>query len=331
MRIKGPGSRSLRRIAGTIVVALVAALVAVPAASAAPTPFVDIHSAGPLSDIYIGNDLGCQVRNGGFSSTEFFPNASGPGDCGTFFNTGSDTADNELFGPDFANHAGGTHTTGEFPNPPTETAWTPVNQSLTGSGTAASPYQATTVVTGTDPFASGGPPIVFQMTEVDTYVVGNNFYRTDVTLTNISDVNQVAQGTLYHAADCQLRGSTNGFGITEPPLGALVAGVACSLTATETNNQPLEELVPITPTGGSFTETTVPAIWNDLTGSAFPAPTCCTSNTDNATGISWPVPGLAAGASETFSWNTAIEDTIPAGGFSFSGAPGKSVGDRAAH
>jgi hypothetical protein len=181
-------------------------------------------------------------------------------------------------------------------------------------------------VTGTDPFASGGPPIVFQVTEVDTYVAGNNFYRTDVTLKNISAVGQIAQGTLYHAADCQLRGSTNGFGITEPPLGALVAGVACSLTATETNNQPLEELVPITPTGGSFTETTVPAIWNDLSGSPFPAPTCCTSNTDNATGISWPVPGLAAGASETFSWNTAIEDTVPGGGFSFSGAAGSAVG-----
>ena len=73
---------------------------------------IDIHSAGPLSDIYIGNDLGCQVRSGGFSSTEFFPNASGPGDCGTFFNTGSDSDTEELLGPDFANHAGGTHTTG---------------------------------------------------------------------------------------------------------------------------------------------------------------------------------------------------------------------------
>ena len=66
-----------------------AALIAVPAASAATTPFADIHSAGPLSDIYIGNDLGCQVRNGGFSSTEFFPNAAGPGDCGTFLFIGS--------------------------------------------------------------------------------------------------------------------------------------------------------------------------------------------------------------------------------------------------
>jgi len=321
--MRGPGSQSFRRMTGAVVGALVAALIAVPAASAAPTPFTDIHSAGPLSDIYIGNDLSCQVRSGGFSSTEFFPNSAGPGDCGTFFNTGSDTADNELLGPDFANHAGGTHTS-NFPT--TEIPWTPVSQSVTGSGTAASPYQVTTVVTGNDPFSSGGPPIVFQTTEVDTYVAGNSFYRTDVTLKNISAVNQIAQGTLYHAADCQLRGSNTGFGITEPPLGALVAGVACSLTGTETNNQPLEELVPITPTGASFTETTVPAIWNDLSGGTFPTPNCCTSNTDNATAISWPVPGLAAGASESFAWNTILADTVPTGGFSFSGAAGSAVG-----
>ena len=316
----GPGRQSFRRIAGTVVVALVVALIAVPAASAAPTPFTYIHSSGPLSDIYIGNDLSCQIQNGGFSSTEFFPNAAGPGDCGTLFNTGSDTADEELLGPDFANHAGGTNTTNKFPT--TETPWTPINQSLTGSGTAASPYQLTTVVTGNDPFPSGGPPIVFQITEVDTYVVGNDFYRTDVTLKNISNVNQVAQGTLYHAADCQLRGSTTGFGIAEPPLGALQTGVACTLTATATNNQPGEQFAAIT-SGDSWIESTPTTVWGDL-AMAFPGGCgSCATSMDNATGIEWRVPGLAAGASQTFSWNTVINDTVPAGGFSLSSNLGK--------
>ncbi len=62
----------MRRVAGLIAGALLAALIVAPAAWAS-TPFTDIHSAGPLSDIYIGNDLGCQVRDGGFSSTEFYP------------------------------------------------------------------------------------------------------------------------------------------------------------------------------------------------------------------------------------------------------------------
>ena len=70
--------RAIGRVAGLVVAGLVAALIVAPAAWAqSPTPFVDIQSAGPLSDIYIGNDLGCQVSEGGFSSTEFFPNAAG--------------------------------------------------------------------------------------------------------------------------------------------------------------------------------------------------------------------------------------------------------------
>ncbi len=50
-------------------------------------------------------------------------------------------------------------------------------------------------------------------------------------------------------------------------------------------------------------------------------------NVDNATGIEWDIPnGLAPGASQTFSWNTVINDTVPAGGFSFAGASGTTVG-----
>ncbi len=126
-----------------IAVAVAVVVVMAPAAWGAATPSVDIHSAGPLSDIYIGNDLSCQVRSGGFSSTEFFPNASGPGDCGTFLFITPD-GNSGFFGPDFANHAGGTHTTGNFETGTPEVPFTPVSQSLTGSGTAASPYRVTT-------------------------------------------------------------------------------------------------------------------------------------------------------------------------------------------
>ena len=158
LRIKGPGGRVIWRAALPALTALLVALVVVPAASAAPTPFTDIHSAGPLSDIYIGNDLSCQVRSGGFSSTEFFPNAAGSGDCGTFFNTGSDTFQTELLGPDFANHQGGTHTSFS-----SEVPFTPIRQSSTGLGTSASPYQVTTVVQATGSPSTdwpvGGPPV----------------------------------------------------------------------------------------------------------------------------------------------------------------------------
>jgi hypothetical protein len=309
----------IRPIMGVMAALSIAAWFAAPA-DAASTPFVDIHSAGPLTDIYIGNDLGCQVRSGGFSSTEFFPNASGPGDCGTFVNTGSDDNTEELEGPAFANHAGGTHTTGNFTI--AEVPVTPVSQSLTGSGTATSPYQLTTVVSSSDPDPNGGP-IVYQLTEVDSYVVGNDFYRTDVTVKNIGSGSTSAQQTLYHAFDCQLRGSDNGFGTAEPPLG-LQTGVACTLA--NNDNQVLEQLIPIT-SGATWAETTVPLIWNDLASSTLPDGCgSCTTSVDNATGIGWTFNGLAPGASQTFSFDTTIVDTVPTGGFSFSGSPGSAVG-----
>ena len=56
MKLKASRRQPARRIAGLVVGTMVAALIAVPAAWAS-TPFTDIHSAGPLSDIYIGNDL----------------------------------------------------------------------------------------------------------------------------------------------------------------------------------------------------------------------------------------------------------------------------------
>src|SRR6185437_7193848 len=124
-----------------------------------------------------------------------------PGDCGTFLFITPDGSSG-FFGPDFANHAGGTHTTGNFSD--TEVPFTPVSQSLTGSGTAASPYRVTTVTSA----VNGSLTLTF--TEVDTYVVGNNFWSTDVTVANTSAVASFT-GELYHAGDCQLRGDTNGF------------------------------------------------------------------------------------------------------------------------
>ncbi len=80
-------------------------------------------------------------------------------------------------------------------------------------------------------------------------------------------------------------------------------------------------------TGDNWIEATSPMIWSDL-GAAFPdacVPSCRVSS-DNAMGIEWPLQGLAAGASATFSFDTMIVDTIPVGGFSFSGPAGTTVG-----
>ncbi len=302
--------------------AAVAALLLVASSAQAATPSIDIHSSGPLSDIYIGNDLSCQVRSGGFSSTEFFPNASGPGDCGTFLFITPD-GNSGFLGPDFQNHAGGTHTTGNLNS--TEMPFTPVSQSLTGSGTAASPYRVTTVVSGVD----GTLNLTF--TEVDTYVVGNNFFQTDVTVANTS-AGASFSGELYHAVDCQLRGDDNGFGEFPPQSSPNTA----SCTPNVLGNPPsaIEQLVPLTTiTGQSWEQRQigtpgVGGLWGDLNGSALQDSclNCRATAVDTGIGIEWPVATLAAGDSATFSFQTVIVDTVPKGGFSFAGPAGSTVG-----
>ena len=317
-RMNRSGRRTIGRIAGLVVAGLLAVLIVAPAAWAS-TPFTDIHSAGPLSDIYIGNDLSCQVREGGFSSTEYFPNAVGPGDCGTFVDLTSDNVDGGLFGPDFANHAGGTHTT--FSQGETPYTASAGNQTLTGSGTAASPYKVTTTVTLTSP--TGNIPVTLQVTEVDSYVVGDDFYRTDVTITNIGQAPDDNGGFLYHAADCQLRGTDTGFGAPEPNAGSPVTA-ACTPHALGNPPSALEEFVPIT-SGNSWEQSIVPTIWTDLDDSELSGRCndCQGSAVNNAAGIAYAFPGLDVGvSSQTFSFETEIVDTVPTGSLSLTGTAG---------
>ena len=311
------GGRAIGRVAGLVVAGLVAALIVAPAAWAqSPTPFVDIQSAGPLSNISIGNDLGCQVSEGGFSSTEFFPNAAGPGDCGTFVDLTSDNVDGGLFGPDFANHAGGTHTT--FSQGETPFTASAGNQTLTGSGTAASPYEVTTTVTLTSP--TGNIPVTLEVTEVDSYVAGDDFYRTDITITNVGQASDDNGGWLYHAADCQLRGSDTGFGAFEPNAGSPI-NAACTPNVLGNPPSAIEEFVPIT-SGSTWEQSIVPTIWTNLDDSALNdnCNDCRATAMDNAAGIAYAFPGLDPGASsQTFSFETQIVDTVPTGGLSLSG------------
>src|ERR1700733_660433 len=301
-------------IAVLIGLAVAVGLLAAPTALAI-TPSQAITSSGPLSTIYIGNELSCQVEDGNFFPTEFSPPAFGPGDCGTFVNTGSDNNTQELEGPDFENHNDGTYTTGEFTIP--EVPFTPVSQSSNGTDTV------TTVVDASDPDGTS-PAIEYQLTEVDSYVPGNDFYRTDVTVKNIDTSSSTpAEQTLYHAADCQLHGSKTGFGTAEP-VGQTQTGVACTVAGN--NDQVREEFIPITP-GATWAESTAPGIWADLGNSTLPDGCgSCASDVDNGIAIGWRFAGLAPGASQTFSFETEIVDTVPTGGFSFKATPGNALG-----
>jgi uncharacterized repeat protein (TIGR01451 family) len=271
------------------VLALTVCLLAlvVPGSAVAATPFKDIASAGPLTHVYLGDELSCQVAHTLDSALELFPPATIPGDCGTFVAMGG-----VLYAPDFVSH-GGT-ATGSLG---ASTPFTPVSQTnVTGAGTAADPY---TVVTVVDVAQTG-----LRISQTDSYVVGNEAYRTDVAVTNTGG--SAASGVLYRAGDCFLGGSDFGYGFTET-FGTRKA-VGCSVNA---NNSPagrIEEWVPLTG-GNNYFHQFFATVWSQIgTKNSFPDSCICTTQTDNGAGISWPF-ALAAGQTLTFSHATTFSPT----------------------
>src|SRR5262249_981502 len=103
------------------------------------TPVADIASAGPLTHVWLGNDLSCQVQHIAdapdyeFSGPDIFP-----ADAGTFIAMGG-----VLYAPDFTNHdyTSAGFLLGDY------TPFTPLSQTpVTGSGTTADPFKVITVV-----------------------------------------------------------------------------------------------------------------------------------------------------------------------------------------
>ncbi len=157
----------------------------------AVTPFMDIASAGPLTHVWLGNELSCQVQHVADGTThEFYPPGVIPGDCGTFIAMGG-----TLYAPDFRNH-GGTATG----NLGTYVVFTPISQTpVTGTGTPADPFRVVTVV---DVATTG-----LRIQQTDLYIIGDESYRTDIMIINSGGA---ASGVLFRAGDAFLQGSDSG-------------------------------------------------------------------------------------------------------------------------
>ena len=260
--------------------AAVVALAAGPATAA--VPFKEIGSAGPLTSVVIGNELSCQVAHAGDSVLELFPSSAEPGDCGTFVAVGE-----TLFAPDFANHDGSA--TG-FAT--TTTPFSPISQTaVSGQGSAASPLQVTTVA------GVGGTGLT--VTEKDSYVTGQESYRTDVTVRNTGG--GAVSGILYRAGDCYLQESDTGFGFVDNANGA----VGCSINANNSPPARIEQWFPITG-GNQFMEAGFSEVWRAI-ASRQPLPNTNRSgeSIDNGAGISWSF-SVAPGAAATFSHYTTF-------------------------
>ena len=264
-------STTLRRGLGITAAAVLVTLILASRAFAQ----ADITSGGPLTDITIGDDLSCQVETS--AGAQFFGDA--PGSCGTAVVVGGQSY--------------GTAVEGDG-------AFTSVSPAtLAGAGTAQSPYTITTTVEALDP---NNNPLV-AITEVDSYVVGNAYYRTDMTVMNVSGAS-IANAILYHAGDCYLDGDDSGFGFLDAASGT----VACAQNANDSPGGPFMAFEPIT-AEDHYVEAQYGYVFAAITDDTdFPDvvdangdPDNPGNPEDNGEGINWDTGTLAPGVPQTYS------------------------------
>jgi hypothetical protein len=286
-----------------------------------PTPYVDISSAGPLEDIYVGNDLSCQIEREG--TLELY--SGYPGDCGTMVAYGG-----VLYTPDFEDHEG-TSQEGELENSATpfdskalvtqeeveaapaaehNQAYTPISQSaVTGTGTEANPLKVVTVV-------QAGTKV--RISQTDSYVVGQDYYTVAIVTENLTS--SPLEVELYRGQDCYLNGVDDGYG---------VAGSGeCSTTQ---NNEPagyVEALVPSSTPASHYLETGYFSNWAAI-GTRQPLSDSCDCETyeDNGDSVSWSLTLPSAGTQAVSVEHVfSLTGTIPAAPPAPSVAPTVSTG-----
>lgn len=269
-----PRPHRLMIIGGTVAaMGLSGVLLAYPASASGGQ---SISSAGPLTAITTTTDLNCAVRRTGDTAGEFFGGTA----CGTFLAIGGTASTSTLFGPAHV-PAGSTGPT---------TPWTPVSQAApTGDGSTLRPYTIVTVV------AASGTGV--RLTQTDTYVAGQDAYRTDIAVANTGSTAVTA--VLYRAGDCYLQDSDSGYGSVDTSTGA----VGC--TAGTSADSRIIQWFPIS-AGSSHLEAGYSEVWAAI-GSHEPfSNSCrCSMRIDNGAGLSWSV-AVPAGRSVTRSHLTSF-------------------------
>ena len=257
------------RTTARLFAALMGTLIATLTLSSVALANQQITSAGPLTRVLITNQLNCGVSHTGDSSPEFYADTA----CGTLLHVGS-----QVFGP--ANVPAG-----DFAG---KVSWTQVSQSaVSGTGTSADPFR---VVTIADAGTTG-----LRVTETDSYVAGQEAYRTDVAVSNSGSAAQSV--IVYRAGDCYLQNSDAGFG--------RVTGAAVACTTSTAASARIEQWFPIT-AGSHYYEAGYFEVWQRI-GQGLPFPdTCrCATFIDNGAGLSWSLT-IPAGQSMTVSHFTTF-------------------------
>jgi hypothetical protein len=249
-----------------------------------------ITSPGPMTQITLGDDLTCQVQMANDVASVFFPGTA-PGACGTFmqFNGNNQFPSLELFGPSVP--AGDAPVTSDF---------TPGTQTLAGNGTAASPYTVTTIANACAGGSCTTGSIIATLTETDTYVVGDDFYSTVLTITNGLDLG--ISGTLYHTGDCYLQADSGYGGLGPGP------APQCALTPGNSPPARVVSFIPVSAPTPSYYEGIWDTFWTDITTSETPYPDTIDATTleDNGLGLSWAYSLPTFGSTQTISFDTMV-------------------------
>jgi len=283
--MKPSGTNITTKLTIRAAVALAVALAAATWCLASPS--TDISSTGPLTHIWVGEDLSCQVQHIADGTThEFYPPDVFPGDAGTFIAMGG-----VLYAPDFFSHGS---TSAGF-NLGDYTPFTTVSQTaVSGSGMAADAYKVVTIV---DVAATG-----VHIQQTDTYVTGREYYTTVIMITN--NGTDTASGVLYRAADAFLGGSDTGYGFTQL-FSDNRRAVGCSNNANNSPADKIEEYIPLTGDNNYFQDE-FDFVWNAI-GSKMSLVDSSASATllDNGMAISWNF-SIPVGGSATYSHVTTF-------------------------
>ena len=236
-----------------------------------------IVSGGPLTHIHLGSNMGCQARYAGDTADEFYGGI--PGSCGTHV-----AVDGEVWGPQTSDY-------------------TPVSQSLvTGAGANASPFRVVTVACAGPSDACGASPAAPLVTQTVTYVAGEDYYRTDLTITERSGNSKPA--VIYQYADCYLGNSDSGYGFYDASSG----GIYCSKTPGNSPADRIEGFVPLS-AGSSYHEAHYSTVRSAMSsGQPFQNICECGTLQDNGMGLSYAVT-VPAGGQVTRAFLTAFSPT----------------------
>ena len=150
--------------------------------------------------------------------------------------------------------------------------------------------------------------VLLDVTETDSYIPGNEFYRTDVTLQNPGSNSVPA--VLYRAGDCYLGNSDYGFGIADSGTGRVACVNAVDPSATPpVPGERVIEWIPLS-AGSSYLHDSYYTVWSAIGTQAPFGNDCnfCDVFQDNGAGLSWVV-DVPAGGSVTVSHLTVFSPT----------------------